>query len=170
MSRQKRVFISGTTQGFGEWRKHIAVILRAHGIMPVEQEAARPKCARLLKTIKDEIFDADGVICLVGPFYGEPSPEQTDGFEMSYTQYEWSRAHELKRPCLTFIAERSFFGEMDIENAETPDARACQAEFKDYIVKYEKRVGARGGYRCVATPLGLALELCKVNWEDWLRE
>jgi len=163
---RRRVFISATTAGFGEWRKRIKNILLAHDIMPVEQEAFQPCSEDLLREISNEIFEADGVICLIGPFYGFPSPEKRDEYRMSYTQYEWFHTRYLRRPCLTFIAERAFFNRPDVRWPESNDDQACQEQFVEVVKKHG--FAGRYGIRQVASELALALELSKINWVKWL--
>lgn len=159
---QRSVFVSATTTGFGLWRRRVSDILTAHGLTPIEQNASVPGSEKLAQDIGNSIYNADGVICLIGPYYGQASPKVRDGYRLSYTQYEWRLAHELPRPCLTFIAGEQFFGGGKIVSADTPEETTCQQEF----IRFVREQGGRG-YRDVQMEVELALELAKVNWDRW---
>jgi hypothetical protein len=184
-ARQRTVFISATTSGFEEWRQILKNIVVAHHWQPDEMGAFVPGTEDLVQKLGNKIHAADGVMCLVGPYYGSKSPvtewvyvtpefkAKWDGYPFSYTQLELLLAVHMKKPCLKFVAKETFFEKIKPPKTEEDEQmKQCQREFIDEVKKMgQEDIFVRdvytGGYLSVHRERDLAIELAKMDWDPW---
>jgi hypothetical protein len=100
------LFVSATSKGLREYREEAGRALRQKGIFAVIQEEFPPDYRAIRAMLKEKIDACDGVICLIGPFYGfEPKERRPEDPRRSYTQLEFFTAQELGKPIYRFFAE-----------------------------------------------------------------
>ncbi|WP_038164521.1 DUF4062 domain-containing protein [Verrucomicrobium sp. BvORR106] len=168
------VFISATTKGFAELRKQIAMILKHQRIEVLEQEHFTPASKIVQREIEEQISRADGVLFLVGPYYGYPMQDvQPDlARRHSYTQYEWHLAKRWGKRSLTYLIEDKFFPSVESEPEPGREGRfPDEGKFTEWQRSFwdEVRAGSKSSARVtVSSELQLAYELAKVNWREWL--
>jgi hypothetical protein len=181
MSLRRSVFISATTEGFGEWRDIITDILLQQDIDPLVQNYLSPELEHCRLEIEREISRATGVICLVGPYYGSPmgTPRADGRARVSYTQHEWCLAKDYGKPTCVYLVEDSFFTPDAAKRSQQnvrpkpdyPDAihfDKWQREFWEIVNKDTSTIN--GHRKKIRTPVELALSLAMINWNDWPRE
>lgn len=181
MSLRRSVFISATTEGFGEWRDHIRKILESQDIEALVQDYFSPELEHCRLEMERELSGATGVICLVGPYYGSPMGRpRADGLaRVSYTQHEWCLAKEYGKPMCVYLVEDSFFTPDDAKQPpqnvrpkpDYPDAIHFDKWQREFWGIVNKDTSTLHGHRKkIRTPLELALSLAMINWNDWPRE
>lgn len=113
-----KVFISAVTSEFGKVRSAIASNLRAKGWTVTVQDdfRAEPGSDTLLQFIRDQIYDCDRVVCIVGKRSGacpqKPEAERfefprvlpNDFTEASYTEWELFFARRYNKKFSLYIA------------------------------------------------------------------
>jgi hypothetical protein len=174
MPIRNSVFISATTKGFAEIRKKLVVVLRHQRLEVIEQEHFTPASKVVQREIEEQISRADGVLFLVGPYYGYPMEEVRPelGRRCSYTQYEWHLAQRWGKRTLTYLIEDKFFPSVEREpepgwEGRFPD-EGCFTEWQRSFWG-EVRAAAKTSARVtISSELQLAYELAKVNWREWL--
>jgi hypothetical protein len=170
MSYHRSVFISATTKGFGEepsnWRRWIKDILIKQEIDPVEQSVLRPEEEVIKPQIEQKICRVDGVICLIGPYFGARvgRPSEDGKSVASYTQYEWIETRRHRKKALVYLVEDEFFAEGIASEVTEKDLwsvqfRSWQEAFRDLVRQ------SRGEHQQlrVKTPVELALALVQCN-------
>jgi Domain of unknown function (DUF4062) len=169
MRSHRSVFISATSKGLGPWRKTIADLLIDHGIHPLEQTWLKPEREIVRREIETLISSASGVICLIGPYYGYPLENNSDGTpSLSYTQYEWWLATKWNKPRLVYLIEDSFFegeilSEADPRLPGSGQFREWQADFREMIMTKATQYQ----HRLIPSPEALALALAAIDWSNW---
>jgi hypothetical protein len=134
-----KIFVSAVTKGLGGYRQAVADYLRQRGIEPVEQNAFGIQSKQLEHLLKDLIRGCDGVICLVGPYFGyAPS----DNPSRSYTQSEYFTANELQKDIFLFFAadDCPLDPLRPDQQPETPEQRERQRQFREWIETNDKRI------------------------------
>ncbi|MGB9006559.1 MAG: DUF4062 domain-containing protein, partial [Candidatus Aminicenantales bacterium] len=122
------IFVSATTKGLKGYREETDRVLGQKGILAVIQEEFDTDYRTIRTVLKEKITDCDGVICLIGPFYGiEPKNRPKDEPRRSYTQLEFFIARELDKPVYRFIAKDC--AEFASVEAEPSDIARLQQEF-----------------------------------------
>ena len=121
MPRQTpHLFVSATSKGLKEYREEAGRALRQKGIFAVIQEEFDTDYRTIRAMLMDKIASCDGVICLIGPFYGfEPKERSPGDPRQSYTQLEFFIAQELGKPIYRFFgADCPDFASVEAEPAE----------------------------------------------------
>lgn len=140
----------------------------------MEQSLLSPEAGVIKAEIERKISGVDGVICLIGPYYGTRLglPPAEGQPTMSYTQYEWQMTtQDYKKQSLVYLVKDEFFS-AGISSEVTPED-ACSVHFRAWQDEFRSRLWhapSEHHQRRVASPVELALALAKINWRQWPRE
>jgi hypothetical protein len=99
------LFVSSTSTSLKDYREEAGRALRQKDIFAVIQEEFDTDYRTIREMLKDKISTCDGVICIIGPYYGfEPKDRPEEEPRRSYTQLEFFIAQELGKPIYRFFA------------------------------------------------------------------
>jgi hypothetical protein len=159
----KQVFVSASSTGLRSYRALATEVISAQGINAVVQEHFPVPDQDIAEVIKEKIYSSDGVLALVGPYYGYPSPFSRSGSRRSYSQYEIEYALGQKVPCRALIATREC--ELDPAESESQDCVESQRRFVENLMA---RIGPRFGWTTFGNKLEFAIALAKIRWSQWI--
>lgn len=100
MSKRK-VFISSTTQDFGEIRPVIGKALERAGYQPVFMDEFSAAAVKPMELVLASVAQCDIYVGLFAHWYGSKAPQQ----EVSYTELEYREAKKLGMPQLIFVVQ-----------------------------------------------------------------
>jgi tetratricopeptide (TPR) repeat protein len=128
------LFVSATSVGLREYREETGKVLIHKKILPVSQEYFETDYRAIREMLKKTISKCDGVICLIGPYYGFEPVDRPDGeHRRSYTQLEFFMARELGKPVYRFLAgECPEFAAVALEPA---DKEQLQQDFISQVTQ-----------------------------------
>jgi hypothetical protein len=103
---KKRIFVSATNRGLKSFRLLASQSLRERGYDVDDEQIFNLTWMEISETLESRIGACDVVVCLIGVAYGgEPSERPPDEPRRSYSQMEYFRALELKKPVYRLIAD-----------------------------------------------------------------
>ena len=159
-----RIFISSTSSGLLPYRQIATEVIAAQGFEPVVQEHFATPNSDIADEIRQKVFHCNGVVALVGPYYGEPFPVEDDGLGLSYSQFELEFALRQNLPCLAAIAA----DDCDLEDGVAEDS-ALRDQQAAFAASLKTRMTPRLGWSSFGNRFQFAMVLAKIRWTDWLR-
>lgn len=157
------IFISSVTDGLASYRRLVAKIVRGNGYRTEVQDDFEIRGDRVEDMIREKIRASQGVICLLGPSYGQPSPMRAGDYYLSYSQMELVMAYQYGKPRYIFLAQEEAL--RGARKPEPPEHTALQAAF---IENLRTQDGRQLYYRFKGKYTLLKL-LATAQWERWLR-
>lgn len=161
-----RIFVSSSSLGLVKYRGIVRDVLGAQGFEVVVQESFDTPGEHILTEIKKKISDCQGVIAMVGPFYGKPSPCEKEGVILSYTQFELEYALHNKMKTHVLFTGQQFEAEPDAKGA-LPTQSKEEAELQQSFVKKIKRRIEGLGWSSFNSAFDLAMIMAKTKWRQW---
>ncbi len=157
------IFISSVTDGLASYRRLVAEVVRGNGYRTEVQDDFEIRGDQVETMIREKIHGSQGVICLLGPSYGQKSPMLAGDYYLSYSQMELVMARRFGKPTYIFVARNEALrGERKPEPLEYT---ALQAEF----IKSLRTVDGRQLYYYFTDEYTLLKLLATAQWERWLR-
>ena len=126
------IFLSAATVDLKTWRDHLHQAFSRAGFRVLTQDhslKAAPGDVKRLLT--DTIEEADCVIHLAGMGYGghatDPFPA-APGFQCSWTQFEYYRAHERKKDVIAFVCAPNLSATVKTWGEDGEEGRSTKVE------------------------------------------
>ena len=114
-----RIFISGNSKEFKEFRRVATEAVLSRGWVPVAQDHFATEHGSLPDLLKKLVVSCDATICLVGKCYGfEPHTRAAGAARRSYTQMEYDFGRAAGMPVFIMLAEGVGEGGGNMEGAE----------------------------------------------------
>ncbi len=165
---KKKIFVSSTTAGLWKYREMVSTVLQAQGFKAVVQEDSEFTPSTMHRFLHQKLQSVQGMIALVGPFYGLRMPVQLDR-PYSYTQYELTYALRNRIPTRIFFTGPNFepspLRDGSIPSEPTGHAKE-QEDFREWIHRTYLIDAKTAGWNDFNNESEFTMSLAKIDWKQ----
>jgi hypothetical protein len=132
----RRIFVSATNRGMGNFRDLASQSLRKRGYDVDDEAIFDLTYLKITEKLEQRIRACDAVVCLIGFAYGgEPSGRPTGQPRRSYAQWEYFLARKLKKPVYLLLADEKTPFDSDKLEPEGKTVLKLQRKYRAEVVR-----------------------------------